>query len=171
MPKLFNYRNPGTISLEWSPAELGMASVDMKSAATTSSTSLLDLTGMSAFTAVVTNTQTGTPASGVMQLRFDVYAADGTTVIYPDLTVIQLTLGTTATTNQYFLSWGVGRPMRGALGGTSTGVAVATVTGLLSNSQEEAMRALGLVKLKTVVTVASTATTSVSSVYFRASTQ
>lgn len=173
MPNLFRqpYNNTA-FAYEWSPAELGMSAVNQKAApATEVASDFLDITGCQKFSLAMVNTQTGTPAAGVNTIRIDVYAADRSTVVLADLVLATVTLATVTTVSKYWINWSFDAALAAYISGGVTGAGV--VVGAASTGgigvAPLSMRNMSLVKLKHVISTASTATLSSSVVYFRAS--
>lgn len=150
-------RNTSSGALEFSPADLGLSGVNLKTV-TTYTGNLIDLSAFRGFQVVVISTEVGTSLVGALNCQIDLFAADGTTAISPTLLIRGWTLPLTAGTHFMTLTW-------------ANGVALTTVTSAGTGTGTEQTPAIGPVgkcKIKIQVTTASDATTAVGSVYLRA---
>lgn len=150
-------RNKLNGALEFSPVDLGLSAVNLKTA-TTYTSNLIDLSSFKSFQVVLIDTSTGTGTVGAVNVQIDLFAADGTTAVGPTLLIRGWTLPTAAGTHYMTLTWG-------------HGIALTTITSAGTATGTEQTPAIGPAckcKIKVQVATASDATTAVGSVYLRA---
>ncbi len=100
--------SPGV--LEFPPADTGLLDIDLKSIAA-SAGSIIKLGGARRITAILEYTIAGTtPTVGVVELRVEGFAADGTTLLLPSVLLGTLTSTEAAAVLQTAVSWGEGTP-------------------------------------------------------------